>query len=147
MRRTIAWCEKNGAGGSRSTPYASSRGRLVSSVSRYSNVVMTTTISSSGTPVKRSRRTSAKFGHLAQRLCGHRFDDGGARPGTAENRSNDDAACIVRKAADVFDEPGELAVPVQVRLDIRHVERRHAAAASRDRVTNRLHRVCARDVA
>src|SRR2546422_6159948 len=38
---TSDWCEKNGAGGSRKTPIASSRIRLVSSVSyRYSSAVM-----------------------------------------------------------------------------------------------------------
>src|SRR5437667_8806371 len=157
MRSTIAWWEKNGAGGSRSTPYASSRGRFVSSVSRYSKVVMTTTMPSSRAQVKWlmsgglgdwwSRRPSAKSGNEAQRLRGHRFHDRGARAGAAEDRSDDHAARVVRQAADVLDEPGELAIPVQVALDIRHVERRHAAAAGSDRLGNGLHRVGARHVA
>src|SRR5947209_2510255 len=100
MRSTIAWCEKDGAAGARSTPYASSRGRLVSSVSRYSKVVMTTTMSSSGTPVKWSRRALAKSGNEAQALRGHRFDDRGARAGAAEDRSDDHAARVVRRAAE-----------------------------------------------
>jgi hypothetical protein len=63
---TTCWCEKNGAGGSRTKPYASSRGRLVSYERRYSSVVIKTTMPSSGAEIKSCPRG---YGGRIAALC------------------------------------------------------------------------------